>query len=69
MNHPKSLIDRYVYVMGITTQIAQIDDIAICNVRKPRDYIMRLPHYKNLSKQKQLPNATCVMHGTPVGRR
>ena len=55
--------------MGITTQIAQIDDIAICNVRKPRDYIMRLPHYENLSKQKQLPNATCVMHGTPVGRR
>lgn len=40
------------YVMGITTQIAQIDDIAICNVRKLRDYIMRLPRYENLSKQK-----------------
>lgn len=36
----------------VEDEIAQIDDIAICNVRKLRDYIMRLPRYENLSKQK-----------------
>jgi hypothetical protein len=38
---------------SLESEMTQIDDIFVCNARKIREFIMGLPRYENVSKQKQ----------------